>query len=198
MNETKDADTLGAAVREIAPGGPPPRAAVGAIVGLATLITMFAGLLFSYAYLRLAPGSGWPGGTELRLPRLWPFLASCVAVIGSSILWRVRSRVLVALLATSGGVILFEVLTLRAAVQAGLSPSSGPRGSVVFALTGLHAFHMSLFALIAAWCLRRGVPSSAPSHDHENGLPPASPAWAWAAHVLGALWIVIHVTVYVL
>ena len=162
-------------------------AAVGAVVGLATLVMMFAGLLFAYAFLRVSAGGVWPPPAEGKLPRLWPLLASVIVLLGGIAIWRRPRHLRGVAVATCGAVVLCQGLTLVQAYRGGVHPSSGPFGSVFFALTGLHASHLAALGLLMAWQWWRSRRGGAQLH----------PAWGWATQVLGVLWLVIYASVYV-
>jgi len=156
--------------------------AVGTVVGLATLAMMFAGLLFAYAYLRASQPGVWPPPGEAPRPRLAPALASLTAVLGAVMLGRGWGRPRPVVGATALATLVFQGLTLVEAWTAGLRPSSGPLGSVVFALTSLHGLHLAALGVLAIAAFR--AKDAAPL--------------MWSSHVLAALWLVIYLGVYVL
>jgi len=156
--------------------------AVGTVVGLATLAMMFAGLLFAYAYLRASQPGTWPPPGEAPRPHLAPALASLTAVLGALVLGRGWGRPRLVVAVTAVATLVFQGLTLAEAWPAGLRPSSGPLGSVVFALTGLHGLHLAALGVLTASAFR--AKDTAPL--------------VWSSHVLAAFWLVIYVGVYVL
>jgi cytochrome c oxidase subunit III len=176
---------------------------LGMVIFLGSWAMLFAGLFFAYGLIRLALPV-WPPKDLVPLPRLVPALNTLVLLTSSACLQfalvslrRGRaSRAAPALIATTVLGALFLVLQVQVWKQvfaAGLRPEGGPYPSVFYALTFFHALHVvvGLFALAALsfWALR-GVYSAA------RHLPVR--LWALYWHFVGAVWVVLYVSVYLI
>jgi cytochrome c oxidase subunit 3 len=174
---------------------------VGMVVFLASWTMLFASLFFAYGLVR-AHATAWPPPDQPRLPLLLPGLNTLVAAGASLALeragrtWRDGASPATApwlALATALGT---AFLLLQASVWSslwaqGLRIDGGPYPSAFYALTGLHAAHVlvGLAALGAlTWRAWRGAP----------GARERTPLRLWTLywHFVGAVWLVLYVTVY--
>jgi cytochrome c oxidase subunit 3 len=176
---------------------------LGMVIFLGSWAMLFAGLFFSYGLIRLDQPV-WPPKDLVPLPLGVPalntlvLLASSVCLqFGLESLRRGRaSRAGPALIATTLLGVLFLVLQIhvwRQVYAAGLTLQGGPYPSVFYALTFFHALHVvvGLFALAAlSFFALRGVYSAA------RHLPVR--LWALYWHFVGAVWVVLYVSVYLL
>jgi len=176
---------------------------LGMVIFLASWAMLFAGLFFSYGLIRLALPA-WPPPDLVPLPRAVPALNTLVLLASSGCLQfalvslrRGRAtRAGPALIAATALGALFLVLQVHVWQQvyaAGLRPQGGPYPSVFYALTIFHALHVvvGLFALAAlSYFALRGVYGAA------RHLPVR--LWALYWHFVGAVWVVLYVSVYLI
>lgn len=176
---------------------------LGMVIFLGSWAMLFAGLFFSYGLIRLALPE-WPPKDLVPLPRGVPAFNTLVLLASSGCLQfaleslrRGRpSRAGPALVATTLLGLLFLVLQIQVWAQvyaAGLRPQGGPYPSVFYALTVFHALHVvvGLFALGAlSYFTLRGVYGAA------RHLPVR--LWTLYWHFVGAVWVVLYVSVYLL
>jgi len=188
-------------------GGPGPAtrqeatAFVGMVVFLASWAMLFASLFFAYGLVR-AHATAWPPPDLPRLPLLLPGLNTLVAGGASLCLERAgrawgggRSG------AATGGLALATALgaaflVLQASVWSslwnqGLRVDGGPYPSAFYALTGLHAAHVLVGLVALAWLtLRAARGALGPGQRTPLRL------WTMYWHFVGAMWLILYVTVY--
>lgn len=171
---------------------------VGMLVFLASWGMLFAGLLFAYAVVR-SRSPGWPPPGAPALPLLLPGLATGV-LAGSSV---AVDRALRASAprggAAAGGRLamgaflgtLFlglQAVTWAQVHGAGLAPGDGIYGSVFYALTAIHAAHvlvgLGALGVLAARAFGAGVTRLQVR------------LWGLYWHFVGAVWLLLYVTVY--
>jgi cytochrome c oxidase subunit I+III len=142
----------------------PPSGWWGALLFIATELTLFAALIGSYFYLRFQAGHWPPPGIEkpkVALPLILtgilvattlPLLAALRAAL------RARSRAAWGLLfvafAVQAAYFGLQLREFDSDLQT-LSPKDSAYGSVYFTLLGLHHAHVALALLIDAWLLAR-------------------------------------------
>lgn len=172
---------------------------VGMVIFLGSWAMMFAALFFSYAIVR-ARAVAWPPPGEPRLPVLLPGLNTLV-IGGSSVVMAAavrahglgRRRLASMLLLGAAGLgavfLALQGIVWVGIYRAGLAPSSGPYGSVFYALTAFHGLHVlvGLAALLAlATCLRAARGASRSSVR----------LWGMYWHFVGVVWAALYLTVY--
>jgi heme/copper-type cytochrome/quinol oxidase subunit 3 len=175
---------------------------VGMVVFLASWAMLFASLFFAYGLVRSHAGA-WPPSDLPRLPLLVPGLNTLVAVAASVALERAgrlgptigrRALAVHLLLATGLGA---AFLALQATVwvglwQAGLRLDLGPYPSAFYALTGLHAAHVLVGVAALGWlALRAARGRLGPGRRTPLRL------WTMYWHFVGAVWLLLFLTVYV-
>ena len=168
-------------------------ALLGMVMFIASWAVLFAALFFAYGALRLRAPL-WPPSDLPRLPVLLPAGGTVLLGLSSALLWRTRGRAsAVALAALLGlGFLAVQLAVWRQLIDAGLRPSHGPYPSVFFGLTMFHALHVlvglvALAALAGAAALRRRLVSALPLR-----------LWTLYWHMVGAVWLVMFVAVYLL
>jgi heme/copper-type cytochrome/quinol oxidase subunit 3 len=175
---------------------------VGMVVFLASWAMLFASLFFAYGLVRSHAGA-WPPPDLPRLPLLVPGLNTLVAGAASltlELLGRTRPpagpRALAAgLLGATGLGAAF--LALQAAVwvglwEAGLRLDGGPYPSAFYALTGLHAAHVLVGVGALGWlALQAALGRLGPGQGTPLRL------WTMYWHFVGAVWLLLFLTVYV-
>jgi cytochrome c oxidase subunit 3 len=175
---------------------------VGMVVFLASWAMLFASLFFAYGLVR-SHAPVWPPLDLPRLPLLLPGLNTLVAGAASLALERAggavrggrRGAAASGLsLATALGA---TFLALQAVVwtglwRAGLQIDGGPYPSAFYTLTGLHAAHVLVGLVALGWLTARAW---------RGGLGPDQRTsvrlWTMYWHFVGAMWLVLYVTVYV-
>lgn len=174
---------------------------LGMVVFLGSWAMMFAGLFFAYGLVR-ARAPEWPPPGQPALPLLVPGLNTALMAASSAVLEAARrarpargggsGAPLLALAAGLGAIFLLLQATVWARLwQEGLIPSGGPYPSVFYGLTALHALHVLVGVVaLAGLALRaRGA----------GGAPRLSVRlWSMYWHFVGAVWLVLYGTVYVL
>lgn len=174
---------------------------IGMVVFLGSWAVLFGALLMGWAALR-ARATAWPPPGTPPLPiglsaANTVILAASSAALqaGIGLLRRTRARAVGPLLlaaAVLGTLFLGgQVLTWQRVHEAGLRASSGPYGSVFYALTWFHAAHVLVGLVALGWLARRALAGaySAPRH-----LPVR--LWAMYWHFVGVVWLVIFSAVY--
>lgn len=176
---------------------------LGMVLFLASWAMMFAALFFAYGMVR-SRAEAWPPPEAPRLPLHLAGLATLLLGASSAALQgalasarRARPRAIApavgvaALLAIA--FLATQLVTWSRLAGVGLVPSSGPFGSVLYAMSGFHALHVAvgvgaLFVLFVR-ALRGAY--SAPRH---LGLR----LWSLYWHFVGVVWLAIFVLCYVL
>jgi cytochrome c oxidase subunit 3 len=175
---------------------------VGMVVFLASWAMLFVSLFFAYGLVR-SHAADWPPPDLPRLPLLLPGLNTLVAVAASLSLeragrtWRGGGTggqapwlALAAALGTA-------FLILQASVwtslwRQGLRLDGGPYPSALYALTGLHAAHVLVGLVALGWlALRAARGALGPVRQTPLRL------WTMYWHFVGAVWLILYVTVYV-
>lgn len=174
---------------------------LGMIVFLGSWAMMFAALFFSYGMVR-ARASAWPPAGLPKLPLLLPAFNTLVLAGSSAMLQaalrslrRARLRGVAPLLggaAAFGAIFLgLQLQVWLAAANAGLTPDTGTYASVFYGLTWFHALHV-LVGLVALVFLTIRAARGAYSAPHH--LPVR--LWALYWHFVGAVWLLMFVSVY--
>jgi heme/copper-type cytochrome/quinol oxidase subunit 3 len=156
-------------------------ALMGMAIFVASWAMLFAALFFAYALSRLR-AIVWPPGDLPRLPLLLPGLAS-LALAASSAALHVRRVALAA--ALGAGFLVVQTIVWRQMLLAGLRPQAGAYASYFFALTVFHALHVLVGLVALGWLVLR---------------PRALPLRLWTIywHMVGVIWTVMFLLVYVL
>jgi cytochrome c oxidase subunit III len=193
------------AVLRAAAAGPVPRqeatAYVGMVIFLASWAMLFASLFFAYGLVR-SHATDWPPADLPRLPVLVPGLNTLVAAAASLSLeragraWRGGRPGAVAPLLALAAALGTAFLILQASVwtslwRQGLRLDGGPYPSAFYALTGLHAAHLLVGLVALGWLAWRAA---------RGALGPAQRTplrlWSMYWHFVGAVWLILYVTVY--
>jgi cytochrome c oxidase subunit 3 len=128
---------------------------------------LFAALLFAYAVMR-AQAPAWPPVGQAPLPRLALGLNTLV-LFGASLALRASVRAsrrndgasargrAWASWALGAGFLVGQIAVWRSLVASGAGPASGIYGSVFFAISGLHALHVTGGLLALALTAARGA-----------------------------------------
>lgn len=209
MLETLQGDAAGlaapppAAVRSLAeyryrPTRRELTARVGMAIFLGSWVMLFAGLMAAYLLVR-ARADFWPPPDQPRLPVVLPGINTAVIVASSAALAaaqralragqaRAGSR-RIALSALLGVLFLCLQLAVWSSLwRAGLVPAGGPYPSAFYALTTLHGLHVAVgLVALGALAVRAHAGRAARM---------ALDLWAMYWHAVGAVWLVIYVSVY--
>jgi len=173
-------------------------ARIGMLVFLGSWIMLFAALFFVYGSVR-ARAPAWPPPDQPRLPVLLPGV-NTGAMAASSAALAVAQRALRAGRHRAGGAWLAlaaflgaTFLSLQLAVwsglwRAGLRPSGGSYPSAFYSLTALHALHV-VVGLVALSVLATRARAG---RAEQLGVD----LWASYWHAVGAVWLVLYATVY--
>jgi cytochrome c oxidase subunit 3 len=163
--------------------GPRERTSLlGMVMFMAAWAMLFAALFFAYGLLRLrAPA--WPPADLPRLPRGVPALATALLGLSSVALARGRRRGIAAAALLGGGFLALQALVWRTMIAGGLRPPLGPYASVFFGLTAFHALHVVVGLAALGWLVVRPAP-----------LPVR--LWSLYWHMVGVIWAVMFVAVY--
>lgn len=175
---------------------------MGMVVFLGSWAMMFAALFFAYGMLR-ARMPAWPPPDLPALPLLLPAANTLVIAASSLALQRALSAAragrlaavktaLGAALVLAAGFIGLQVHLWRGLWQAGLRPDQGPYPSVFYALTLFHALHV-LVGVVALVFLLAGAVRGA----HQPGRHLALRLWTSYWHFVGAVWLLLFVTLFV-
>jgi heme/copper-type cytochrome/quinol oxidase subunit 3 len=183
------------------PRGPERTAHVGMAIFLGSWAMLFLALFFAYAFVR-ARAPVWPPLDAPPLPRVLPGLntlaiaASSLAVVravrsqdrgrGRSASWH-----LAAAAALGAAFLALQALVWSALWRAGLVPSGGPYPSVFYAFTAFHALHVLVGLAALAWLAARARSRAGATRTEVR-------LWGWYWHFVGAVWVALYVTVYVL
>jgi cytochrome c oxidase subunit 3 len=171
---------------------------IGMVVFLASWAMLFASLFFAYGLVR-SHAPEWPPPDLPRLPLLVPGLNTLVALGASLALERagravtpraVTSRLVLA--ATLGAAFLaLQAVVWSSLWREGLHLDGGPYPSAFYALTGLHAAHVLVGLLALGWLAWRAARGAI-------GQRQRTPLRLWTMywHFVGAMWLILYVTVY--
>lgn len=175
-------------------------ARVGMLVFMGSWLMLFAALFFVYGAVR-ARAPAWPPPGAPRLPRLAPGLATAVMAASSALVGPARralqdgrQRAAAGRLGL-GAALGAGFLALQAAVwsnlwREGLVPSGGPYPSVFYGLTTLHALHVGVgLAALALLSARAAAGRTTPLRVE---------LWGLYWHGVGAVWLALYVSVYLL
>jgi cytochrome c oxidase subunit 3 len=174
------------------------------IVFLGSWVMMFAAVFFVYAVLRLRMPAWPPYGAE-RLPLGLPGLNTAMIAVSSWTLHRAMRSLRGERVTAYRGWMLITValgsafLALQAVVwldlwESGFRLSSGVYGSVFYVLTAFHALHVVVGLAMLGWLATPAIRRSAPPSPGRTSVMTASMFW----HFVGAVWLIMFLTVYVL
>jgi heme/copper-type cytochrome/quinol oxidase subunit 3 len=168
-------------------------ALLGMVVFLAAWAVLFAALFFAYGALRVRAPL-WPPADLPHLPLGLPALGTVLLGASSALLWRNDRRAGRVALATllGAGFLAIQFQVWGRMIDAGMLPSYGPYPSVFFGLTVFHALHVAV-GIAALGGLAGGA---------ALGRRPVSALslrlWTIYWHMVGAVWLVMFLAVYVL
>ncbi|MHB8417957.1 MAG: cytochrome c oxidase subunit 3 [Myxococcales bacterium] len=174
---------------------------LGMLLFLGSWAMLFAGLFFAYGAVR-SQIHQWPPAGLPKLPRLLPAGSTLVIALSSAALQSGYGRLRRGAPATAwlfssfllGTLFLgLQVLLWTQVWRSGLLPSRGPYPSVFWALTAFHALHVAIGVaalLVLAVRTARGI------YNPARHL--AVRLWAMYWHFVGAVWLLIFATVFVL
>ncbi|HWE29971.1 MAG TPA: c-type cytochrome [Polyangia bacterium] len=147
---------------------------IGMAVFLGGWTMLFAALLFVWADVRLS-SPVWPPDGEARAPLLYPAVAT-VLIAGSS--WLLARGRVAATVICGLGFVAVQLAGLSALWRAGVTPSSGRYGSILYTFLALHGLHVvvGLAGLSLARAARRN--------------------WRLFWHFVGAVWLVLFGVLY--
>jgi heme/copper-type cytochrome/quinol oxidase subunit 3 len=178
-------------------------AVLGMVLFIASWAMLFAALFFAYGFTRVR-AVAWPPLDLPRLPLGWPALAT-VAIAGTSAALvfaqraaraqierrRVGIAIFVAIIVAILGALVFlavQVHVWRALMLAGLRPDGGPYASVFYGLTTFHALHVAVGIVGLATLLPRLRGNATLSLR----------LWTLYMHMVGVLWALLYIGVYLL
>jgi heme/copper-type cytochrome/quinol oxidase subunit 3 len=178
-------------------------ALLGMVIFVASWAILFAGLFFSYGVIRVR-AVAWPPADLPALPTTTPGLATLVIGLSSLALQLALDRVRTGAGRTSvvrgalaaallGATFLaLQLVVWRQMWQAGLRPQTGTYASVFYALTAFHALHVAVGLLALAWIAIRGALGAYTARSHV-------PLRLWTVywHMVGVIWAIMYVLVYV-
>lgn len=163
-------------------------ALLGMIIFIASWAMLFAGLFFAYGVIRLRTPA-WPPSDLPQVPLLLPAVATVLLALSSAALERARrgpGARPVALAALLGLVFLgLQIVVWRDLWLGGLRPQSGTYASAFYGLTVFHALHVAVGLLALGWLLVRRTAT-------------AVRLWTLYWHMVGVIWGVMFVLVYLL
>jgi heme/copper-type cytochrome/quinol oxidase subunit 3 len=155
-------------------------ALMGMAIFVASWAMLFAALFFAYGLSRLH-AIAWPPADLPTLPLGLPGLATLVLAASSAALHRGR----VPLAAGLGiGFLALQGVVWRQMLLAGLRPQAGAYASYFFALTVFHALHVLVGLGALGWLAVRPHPL-------------ALRLWTVYWHMVGVIWTVMFLLVYV-
>jgi heme/copper-type cytochrome/quinol oxidase subunit 3 len=201
MAATVSGATRPEALAREAPAGR-PTAWWGMVLFIVTEATLFASLFVAYFYLRFRAAPEWPlGGIET--PKLAKPLVMTALLLPSSlpVIWADRAirkgqiaRLRIGLATTI--VMGLGFLALFASEYAEKLPKFTPRtnvyGSLFYAITGFHGFHVTVGLLILGWLL---VGSLRGHYDERRHLRVQLGAMYW--HFVDLIWVAIMLIIYI-
>jgi len=156
-------------------------ALMGMAIFVASWAMLFAALFFAYGLSRLR-AHVWPPADLPPLPLALPALATLVLAGSSAALHRRRVPLAAAL---GVGFLVLQTIVWRQMALAGLYPQAGAYASYFFALTVFHAVHVLVGLVALGWLAVRPRP-----------LPLR--LWTIYWHMVGVIWGVMFLLVYVL
>jgi heme/copper-type cytochrome/quinol oxidase subunit 3 len=168
-------------------------ALMGMAVFMASWAMLFAALFFAYGASRLRALS-WPPHDLPALPLALPALATLVLGASSAVLHAALAQVRagnargrgVALAAALGlGFLLLQAVVWRSVYAGGLRPAAGAYAGFFFTLTVFHALHVMVGLVALGWLALRPRP-----------LPLR--LWTIYWHMVGVIWAVMFLLVYLL
>ena len=148
---------------------------VGMAVFLGGWTMLFATLLFVWADVRLS-SPVWPPDGEPRAPLVYPAVAT-VLIAASS--WLLARRRLAATIVCGVAFVAVQLAGLVALWRAGVTPSSGRYGSLLYTFLALHGLHVVVG--LGGLALARAA---------------SARNWARFWHFVGAVWIVLFCALY--
>ncbi len=178
---------------------------LGMVVFMASWAVLFASLFFAYGIVR-AGTSVWPPLDLPRIPRLLPAVATVALALSSVALQRAyniaRSTLanaqtlaihLAASLALGAAFLGLQSHVWQSVYAAGLRPETGTYASVFYGLTIFHALHV-VVGLIALFylSLRAAAGTYGPTRTTPLRL------WALYWHMVGVIWGLMYVLVYLI
>jgi heme/copper-type cytochrome/quinol oxidase subunit 3 len=172
------------------------------VIFLASWAMMFGSLFFAYGMVR-AHAPEWPPSDLPTLPVALPAVNTVVLAVSSVVMQLVvrglrlgQSRLAgpgIAFAALLGTVFLgLQVTMWRSLFGDGLTPQGGPYGSVFYALTCFHALHVLVGIVALVWLAKGAL---AGRYSAARFLPVR--LWTLYWHFVGAVWLAMFVTVYV-
>jgi heme/copper-type cytochrome/quinol oxidase subunit 3 len=176
---------------------------LGMLLFLGSWTMLFAALFAAYGVLRLR-SPGWPPPDQPALPLLLPG-ANTLALMASSValqsaLRSAREGRAAGVLPAAAAALALGVVFLagQAALwtglwRAGLRPEGGPFPSVFYGLTVFHALHVLVGLVGLGWLVARAAKASFGPARH-LGLR----LWCGYWHFVGAIWVLLYLTVFVL
>jgi len=173
------------------------------VVFLASWAMMFAGLFFSYGFVRSRAGAWPPPGIPV-LPIALPALNTAV-MLGSSLIFSLglrelrRGNVRAFQRALSVTIVLglvflaLQIYVWQSVSQAGLHLNTGLYGSVFYCLTAFHALHVAVGLVILMVVLARSLLGKYSEH---NTISVRLCTMFW--HFVDVVWILMFVTIYLM
>ncbi len=176
---------------------------LGMIIFLGSWAMLFAALFFAYGVLRFGAMQWPPAGTPV-LPVLLPagntlvILASSVALqLGLGAARRGRASLVApavgASLLLGLGFLALQTLLWMRLIGSGLRPQNGPYASVFYAFTAFHAVHVAGGIVALAWLLIRALQGAFTPARHLH-----LRLWTLYWHFVGAVWLLLFVTLFAL
>lgn len=177
-------------------------AVLGMVLFIASWAMLFAALFFAYGAIRVRAVS-WPPADLPRLPVLLPTLAGVALGCSSACLARAlrlaragtgrRAALAIAEAALLGaGFLALQIVVWRDLYLAGLRPSSGSYASVFYGLTVFHALHVVVGLVALAYVGARAALAPAVTAAQVVGVR----LWAIYWHMVGVIWAVMFLAVY--
>jgi heme/copper-type cytochrome/quinol oxidase subunit 3 len=157
------------------------------VMFMAAWAMLFAGLFFAYGVLRVR-STAWPPADLPPLPVGLPAVATALLGLSSLAVERARRQGgnVAVVVALAAGFLLLQAVVWRSLILAGLRPPLGPYASVFFCLTAFHALHVVVGLGAFGWLALRRTARALPLR-----------LWTLYWHMVGAIWAVMFVTVYV-
>ena len=177
---------------------------LGMVVFIGSWLMMFAAMFFVYAVLRIRMPAWPPYGAD-PLPLGLPGVNTALIAVSSVTLHRAMHSLRAGRVQAYRGWMTITVvlgiafLALQAAVwldlwQGGFRISSGVYGSIFYVLTAFHALHVVVGVGLLGWLALPAIRRSAPPSPRRASVLTASLFW----HFVGAIWLLMFLTVYVL